>query len=94
MILENLTVILEQHAILLKHLSDILEDRNFIRRNKNILELLKYIRTSTNYKKKILKLKLTHYGSIQYSVVIKKGENLMKGIIYSQQFTQLHLHTK
>lgn len=82
-------ILLEDNLGILEKVQALLEYR------KVILEHLKLNEHFSNYKKKILKLKLTHSGSIQYSVVIKKGENFMKGIIYTQQqFAQLHLHTK
>lgn len=61
-------ILLEDNLGILEKVQALLEYR------KVILEHLKLNENFFNYKKKILKLKLTQSGRMQYSVVIKKGE--------------------
>ena len=69
-ILWVIEILLEDNSGILEKIQALLENR------KVILEHLKLDEYFSNYKKKILKLMLTQSGSMQYSVVIKKGEIL------------------
>lgn len=61
-------ILLEDNLGILEKVQALLEYR------KVILEHLKLNENFFNYKKKILKLKLTQSGRMQYSVVIKRGK--------------------